>query len=368
MVMRIKVSSLKLLRSAIFAALAVCSVAVHGSPVSGQGTWETTLQARDLNGDGITDAFYDTALNITWLANWNVNGNMSWNDAMTWAAGLNVYGMTGWRLPSALNRDGTGPFREDVCNCVDSELYFLWHTELGNVTVGSLYTYPQPNTGNFTNLEVGDYWSSTLEFVGEAWMFQTSDGYGMEDASTFSLKFAVAVRDGDVAFDTTPPVLTLPANITQDATSPQGAIVNYAVTATDNSGVTPTVSCIPKSGLTFAIGPTTVNCTATDATGNSSTGSFTVTVNGAVEQLTNLIFLVGTFNSPFGLTNRLNNKLEHAIDALEAMKKNSVARACNKLSAFIDVAQSQSGNKLTVGQANQLIASASQIRAVLGCP
>ena len=33
--------------------------------VPGQGTWEATLQARDLDGDTITDAFNDTALNIT---------------------------------------------------------------------------------------------------------------------------------------------------------------------------------------------------------------------------------------------------------------------------------------------------------------
>lgn len=37
---------------------------------------QATLQARDLNGDAVTDAFYDTTLNITWLRNANVNGLM----------------------------------------------------------------------------------------------------------------------------------------------------------------------------------------------------------------------------------------------------------------------------------------------------
>jgi hypothetical protein len=32
------------------------------------------LQARDLDGNGITDAFYDTTLNITWLRDAHVNG------------------------------------------------------------------------------------------------------------------------------------------------------------------------------------------------------------------------------------------------------------------------------------------------------
>ena len=37
--------------------------------------------------------------------------------------------------------------------------------------------------------------------------------------------------------DATPPVLHVPANIVTNATSPQGAAVTYAVTATDDSGV-----------------------------------------------------------------------------------------------------------------------------------
>ncbi|MGH8598709.1 MAG: HYR domain-containing protein [Gammaproteobacteria bacterium] len=78
--------------------------------------------------------------------------------------------------------------------------------------------------------------------------------------------------------DTTPPALNLPANMTAEATSPSGAAVTYAATATDNVDPNPTVSCAPASGSTFAIGATSVNCTATDASGNSASGSFVVTV------------------------------------------------------------------------------------------
>jgi hypothetical protein len=160
--------------------------------------------------------------------------------------------------------------------------------------------------------------------------------------------------------DTTAPVLTLPASFAVDATNPQGATVNYTVTATDNSGVTPTVSCIPKSGLTFSIGATTVSCTATDAANNSSTGSFTVTVNGAAAQRSNLITLVGSVSSPFGTTNSLDAKLQNAMKGDRS--------ACNSLVAFISEAQAQSGKMLSAIQANMLIDSANQIRAVLGCP
>jgi hypothetical protein len=79
--------------------------------------------------------------------------------------------------------------------------------------------------------------------------------------------------------DTTPPQLTLSANITAAATSSSGAMVNYAATATDLVDGALLPSCSPASGATFPIGTTTVNCTATDAQGNSSSGSFMVTVN-----------------------------------------------------------------------------------------
>jgi HYR domain len=78
--------------------------------------------------------------------------------------------------------------------------------------------------------------------------------------------------------DTTPPSLTLPPNITTEATSSGGALVTYSVSASDDSGSLPTVSCAPASGSTFPLGTTTVNCTATDGSGNSTNGSFIVKV------------------------------------------------------------------------------------------
>jgi hypothetical protein len=82
----------------------------------------------------------------------------------------------------------------------------------------------------------------------------------------------------NVAFDSVPPVLSLPANITAEATSASGAVVNYTATANDNVDGAVPVTCSKASGSTFALGTTTVNCSATDAAGNTSNGSFTVTV------------------------------------------------------------------------------------------
>jgi hypothetical protein len=74
-------------------------------------------------------------------------------------------------------------------------------------------------------------------------------------------------------FVLTPPTLTLPADITKEATGPSGATVTY--TATADQGATPT--CSPASGSVFPLGVTTVQCSATSA-GGTSTGSFKVTV------------------------------------------------------------------------------------------
>jgi hypothetical protein len=58
---------------------AVCACVISFVPlsaqavgVSGQGTWETTLQGRDLDGNAATyEAYYYTTLDITWLADVN---------------------------------------------------------------------------------------------------------------------------------------------------------------------------------------------------------------------------------------------------------------------------------------------------------
>jgi len=81
-----------------------------------------------------------------------------------------------------------------------------------------------------------------------------------------------------IEFDTTPPVLTIPAAMTAEATSPAGAVVTFAATATDVCDAQPAVVCSPLSGSVFPLGTTTVTVTATDASGNVAGGSFTVTV------------------------------------------------------------------------------------------
>ncbi len=78
--------------------------------------------------------------------------------------------------------------------------------------------------------------------------------------------------------DTVAPTLNLPANISQGATSAAGAIVNYSVTANDVADGFVVTSCLPVSGSNFALGTSTVNCSASDSANNSASGSFNVTI------------------------------------------------------------------------------------------
>ena len=89
--------------------------------------------------------------------------------------------------------------------------------------------------------------------------------------NTSNASFSVTVRD------TTGPVLTIPANATVEATGPAGASYTYSASAIDAVDGARTISCVP-TGAPFAIGVTTVNCSAADTRGNSSQASFTVTV------------------------------------------------------------------------------------------
>jgi probable HAF family extracellular repeat protein len=106
--------------------------------------------------------------------------------------------------------------------------------------------------------------------------------------------------------DTMPPVLTVPADFSVPASSPEGAIVHYVVNVTDDVDPNPTLNCVPPSGSTFPVGPTTVECVATDNTGKSASASFNVTVvppldislalanQSHVDSKTGLVTLAGT--------------------------------------------------------------------------
>lgn len=194
------------------AALAAGSITAQAAPISGQGTWETTLQPRDLDGDPTTiEAWYDTVLDLLWLEHPVVN--YTWSEAMAWAASLDIHGVTGWRLPVVVDTGAPGcdsssggtdcGFNVDTSG---SEWAHLWYETLGNLArfAPGIETSPQPgwglsNTGPFQHLEAGTYWTGTASAANpvDAWMFQTSDG--LQSINHQDSRVSVmAVRPGDV--------------------------------------------------------------------------------------------------------------------------------------------------------------------------
>ena len=196
--------------------------AASAAGVPGQGTWETTLQARDLDGDTVTDAFYDTELNITWLRNANVNGPMTWDAANAWAANLAVGAYSDWRRPTMVDTGTPGcnysPAGGTDCGynvqtktgaTVFSEMAHLYYVTLGNKPYcppgdATCAGGPQPgwgltNTGDFQDVQSYYYWSG-LEYAPSptvAWYFDTRGGPQSYDARRFAF-YALAVRPGDV--------------------------------------------------------------------------------------------------------------------------------------------------------------------------
>ena len=136
-------------------------------------------------------------------------------------------------------------------------------------------------------LHRGDDGSGLADPAEAAFSLLTSVAAGDEDGNASTGTHQVCdlagncVTAGPVTgnkIDRKAPALSLPADITVDATSPAGATVVFSATATDGGDPNPRVTCTPASESTFAIGTTTVTCTATDHVANQAEGSFTVTV------------------------------------------------------------------------------------------
>lgn len=253
------------MKTRLWGAICACAFIVSGAvvqaaPVSGQGTWETTLLPRDLTGDGVPDAYYDTVLDITWLADANLaashtfglptrvslgtypgdtsgikgyiagsNGLMNWPGAKFWIDAMNAanyLGYNDWRLPtvspvngSAYNTGFSWDGSTDVgynisapgsafSGSTASEMAYMYYNTLGNLGFADASgNRPQPgwglsNTGPFVNLSPTQnnvYWSGTeAPNPLYAWDFSFTNGNQVLDLKNGSFR-AWPVRSGDVS-------------------------------------------------------------------------------------------------------------------------------------------------------------------------
>jgi len=181
-----------------------------------------------------------------------------------------------------------------------------------------------------------------------------SDPQSKSDPCTFT----VTVQD------TENPVITCPAPKVVKATSPQGVAVSFAAAAASDNCSVASLTSVPASGSVFPIGTTTVTDEAQDPSGNHSSCSFTIHVEGAAEQTADLITAVNNLATKAGTKNALLAKLNAA---LKKIQSNNSGAACGELQAFINLVDAQRGKAISTSDADSLIAAATQIRAVLGC-
>lgn len=222
----------RLALGAIGVAVALLASELQAAGIAGQGTWESTLQARDLDGNGVTDAFYDTSLNVTWLRDANINGAKSWDAAKTWADNLVVGKYSDWRLPTMIDTGTPGcnlgyaggtdcgyNVQTKSGNTVLNEMAYLYYTTLGNkaycdpaTSSASVCNGPQAgfgltNTGNFQNFQSSQHYWHGLQYApdaSKAWYFNNGGG-GQEAVPKSDNLYATAVRPGDVASNPPPP-------------------------------------------------------------------------------------------------------------------------------------------------------------------
>jgi hypothetical protein len=88
--------------------------------------------------------------------------------------------------------------------------------------------------------------------------------------------------------DRVSPQVTAPADIAVDADAAEGKVVTFTATASDAADGALTPACVPASGTRFAVGATTVRCTARDSAGNEGTDSFEVRVRDTTKPVLSL--------------------------------------------------------------------------------
>ncbi len=150
-------------------------------------------------------AYYDTVLNITWQTDANAisgtawddgssttDGFVSWLSAKNWVSGLQINGISGWRLPN-MDIDG---------NQVIVDCRYASETDCRDNEYGYMYEHNGVSAVNPGQFSVPAYafWSMTvyLPLPNLVWEFNMDNGIQHPLGKSYT-RHAWAVRDGDVA-------------------------------------------------------------------------------------------------------------------------------------------------------------------------
>jgi Bacterial Ig-like domain (group 1)/HYR domain len=181
-----------------------------------------------------------------------------------------------------------------------------------------------------------------------------TDSDGLTAAASFTVTFV----------DTSAPVMELRDHIASPS-GPDGTLLGWDTHPTDNADWYPTVVCEPESfEFVFPIGDTTVTCTATDDSGNSSTGSFNVHVLSVAELLRQAQDSLVYYDVDPTLRRSLTAQLEAAAKAAE---KDNDAGTCSAITDYQDHVRAQAGKKLSAETAESLLVNSDYIRGIVPC-
>lgn len=181
-------------------------------------TQAQSLQERDLTGDGITDALYDSVHNLTWLADANLYatlggpadrdprgfngstlaaGELRLGTAITWVDSLTVGSVSDWRLPERIiSASDVTPWCPVECvratpqpGRAPSELSFLAGV-----------------TGQFSNVMNGNYLTWTSDMAWQELRNIVTGANGVTDETGWMTGYVLAVREGDAGTAVVTPV------------------------------------------------------------------------------------------------------------------------------------------------------------------
>lgn len=199
----------------------LCAIAL----LAGSAAAHAELQGRDLNATPTSaEAYYDSVLNITWLADANyfqtsgadTDGLADFGTLSNWANNLVIGSYVHWRLPKAAPADGVaydiGSTTYDGVSSdvgwnhsgAGNELGYMFYVNLGNQaaydTAGAPSACHPSNclvqTGPFTGLMPGEYYIQQ----GSWWVpyFRMFDGGYFAHANGSPAKRGWVVHDGDI--------------------------------------------------------------------------------------------------------------------------------------------------------------------------
>lgn len=180
------------------------------------GAAQAQFEARDLDGNGTADAYYDTRLDISWLADANayatqggpINtspyfpgvplpaGELRVSNALSWVDALVVGSYDGWRLPQRLIPE---TYPEWDCPARECAPMVEWPSELSFMAVAL-----GGGNGPFGNVQNGSYIAYNADVSWFELRNVQTGSVVVTDEFSLASGYAWAVHDGDVGLQVTP--------------------------------------------------------------------------------------------------------------------------------------------------------------------